>query len=245
VRLFSRRGTDFTDRYPKITTAVESLPVSSCALDGEAVVVDERGLSVSDVLRYRLRDHAVVLCAFDLIELYGEDLRWRPLEHRRRSPICCEALATASPSTAISPAMAESSSGTLAHSVAGRVDHRLKIKNPAAPAVKRVTEVDWDDQRWARGRRFSCGIAPALSASAARPTTRRIPPMTDWSDEETDDPLYADRRNFYKAEKWSRDGRRVEIMLRRQQPRQGARVRLTIRRRMRVLDEWPRHETLL
>jgi hypothetical protein len=29
-------------------------------------------------------------------------------------------------------------------------------------------------------------------------------PMTDnWSTEETDDPLYADRRNFYKVEKWS------------------------------------------
>jgi hypothetical protein len=37
--------------------------------------------------------------------------------------------------------------------------------------------------------------------------------MTDWSDEETDDPVYADRRNFYKVEKWSRDGLRVELML--------------------------------
>jgi len=26
-----------------------------------------------------------------------------------------------------------------------------------------------------------------------------------WSDEETDDPRYADRRNFYKVEKWSHD----------------------------------------
>ena len=26
----------------------------------------------------------------------------------------------------------------------------------------------------------------------------------DWSAEETDDPHYADRRNFYKVEKWSR-----------------------------------------
>jgi hypothetical protein len=26
----------------------------------------------------------------------------------------------------------------------------------------------------------------------------------DWSHEEIDDPLYADRRNFYKVEKWSR-----------------------------------------
>jgi len=33
--------------------------------------------------------------------------------------------------------------------------------------------------------------------------------MNDWSDEETDDLLYADRRNFYKVEKWSKDGIRV------------------------------------
>ncbi len=37
--------------------------------------------------------------------------------------------------------------------------------------------------------------------------------MSNWSDEETDDPIYADRRNFYKVEKWSRDGLRVELML--------------------------------
>jgi hypothetical protein len=28
--------------------------------------------------------------------------------------------------------------------------------------------------------------------------------MNDWSDEETNDPLLADRRNFYKVEKWLR-----------------------------------------
>ena len=27
--------------------------------------------------------------------------------------------------------------------------------------------------------------------------------MNSWSDEETDDPLYAERRNFFKVEKWS------------------------------------------
>jgi hypothetical protein len=30
--------------------------------------------------------------------------------------------------------------------------------------------------------------------------------VSDWSDEETRDPLYADDRNFYKVEKWTRDG---------------------------------------
>jgi hypothetical protein len=37
--------------------------------------------------------------------------------------------------------------------------------------------------------------------------------MTNSSDEETDDPHYADRRNFYKVKKWSRDGLRVELMI--------------------------------
>ena len=71
-------GTDFTARHPKIVASVEGLPVSSCALDGEVIVVDERGLSIFDALRYRLRDHDALLCAFDLIELNGGDLRFHP-----------------------------------------------------------------------------------------------------------------------------------------------------------------------
>ena len=81
--------------------------------------------------------------------------------------------------------------------------------------------------------------------------------MSSWSDEETDDPHYADRRNFYKVEKWSRDGLRVELMLyasssldkaRRifeRATKHRRRVGLTIRQRMRVLEEWPRRETFL
>jgi bifunctional non-homologous end joining protein LigD len=84
VRNFTRKGYDFTARFPKITEAVASLSVRSCVIDDEAVVVDERGLSVFDALRYRLSDHAVVLCAFDLIEFDGEDLRRARLENRKR-----------------------------------------------------------------------------------------------------------------------------------------------------------------
>jgi hypothetical protein len=39
---------------------------------------------------------------------------------------------------------------------------------------------------------------------------RRSPP---WSDEETNNPLYADDRNFCKVEKWTRDGTKVDKML--------------------------------
>jgi hypothetical protein len=37
--------------------------------------------------------------------------------------------------------------------------------------------------------------------------------MNDWSDEETDNPHYADDRNFYKLEKWTPDGTKVDRML--------------------------------
>jgi ATP-dependent DNA ligase len=35
----------------------------------------------------------------------------------------------------------------------GRVEHWLKIKNPAAPAVKREAEEDWGNKRWSHARR--------------------------------------------------------------------------------------------
>ena len=35
----------------------------------------------------------------------------------------------------------------------------------------------------------------------------------DWSDEQTHDPLYADERDFYKVEKWTRDGTAVDILV--------------------------------
>jgi hypothetical protein len=35
----------------------------------------------------------------------------------------------------------------------------------------------------------------------------------NWSDEQTDEPLYADDRNFYKVEAWSREGMRIDALL--------------------------------
>ena len=168
VRLFTRNGYDFTARFPKIVDAVASLPVSSCLLDGEAIVVDERGLSVFDALRYRLRDHAAVLCAFDLIELDGEDLRCARLEDRKRT--LADIIRGTTDGIAFNKHFAGDGAIIFKHACAlgcegivskrlgsayrsGRVDHWLKIKNPAAPAVKREAEEDWGEKRWAPGRR--------------------------------------------------------------------------------------------
>ena len=38
-----------------------------------------------DLIRYRQYDSAAVLCAFDLIELDGEDLRQKPIEERKHA----------------------------------------------------------------------------------------------------------------------------------------------------------------
>jgi hypothetical protein len=75
----------------------------------------------------------------------------------------------------------------------------------------------------------------------------------EWIDEETDNPLLADDRNYYKVEKWTRDGMKVEDLLYAGNNLDKARSifertvkhRPRIRERMRVLDMWPRHETFL
>jgi hypothetical protein len=75
--------------------------------------------------------------------------------------------------------------------------------------------------------------------------------LRDWSDEQTDDPLYADDRNFYKVEAWSRDGMRIDALLYAGNSLDKAReifvttvkhrprIKLTIRQRRRVLQHWP------
>ena len=67
----------------------------------------------------------------------------------------------------------------------------------------------------------------------------------DWSDEETNDPLYADDRNFYKVEKWTPDGTKVDSLLYAGNSLGRARavfesaIKLTLRLRTRVLQQWP------
>ena len=70
VRLFTRRGYDWTDRYPLIHHATEALPADA-TIDGEAVARDAAGIADFERLHSREHDRAVILCAFDLLELDG------------------------------------------------------------------------------------------------------------------------------------------------------------------------------
>jgi ATP-dependent DNA ligase len=83
VRLITRNGSDFTDRFPFIAMALKSLPVRSCLIDGEAIVCNENGLAVFELIRGHSSKTSAVLCAFDLLELDGRDLRRRPIEEQK------------------------------------------------------------------------------------------------------------------------------------------------------------------
>jgi len=83
VQLITRAGNDFSPRFPFIAMAVKSLPARSCLIDGEAIICDETGLAVFDLIRGHRAVAGAVHCAFDLLELNGKDLRSEPIEKRK------------------------------------------------------------------------------------------------------------------------------------------------------------------
>jgi ATP-dependent DNA ligase len=158
ARLITRNGFDFAKRFPLVAEAIVALPARSCVIDGEAIACDESGLAVFDLIRYRRQDHAVTLCAFDLLELDGDDLRRRPIEERKRAlkrllrrkhpGIAFNQFFDVEGAIVFKNACALGCEGIVSKRLgspyrSGRADHWLKIKNPAAPAVKREAEEDW------------------------------------------------------------------------------------------------------
>src|SRR4029077_19385307 len=85
ARVLTRNGHDWTDRYPSIVLAAANLPCKSAIIDGEAVVQDDDGVSDFEALSLamRWRPHTIVLYAFDLMHLGGNDLRQQKLSVRR------------------------------------------------------------------------------------------------------------------------------------------------------------------
>jgi bifunctional non-homologous end joining protein LigD len=83
VRLFTRNGHDWTDRYPLIVETARRIRSKQFVLDGEAVLLDLQGLSDFDGLMARQNDEEVQLYAFDILALDGDDLRKLPLHLRK------------------------------------------------------------------------------------------------------------------------------------------------------------------
>lgn len=91
VRVFTKGGFDWTDRFPNLAKAAAALKVESCILDGEAVVLDEQGRSDFQALQAavprsgRGGGQPIHFYAFDLMYLDGRDYRPKPLAERRRA----------------------------------------------------------------------------------------------------------------------------------------------------------------
>jgi bifunctional non-homologous end joining protein LigD len=158
VRLVTRNGHDLADRFPLVTTAIEELPVKSCVIDGEAIACDESGLAVFDLIRGHGTNARAVLCAFDLLEVNGEDIRPEPIEDRKRR--LAGLLRLPHDGIALNEQFKGDGAMIYKHTCAlgcegivskrlgspyraGRSAHWLKIKNPLAPAVRRLEEEDW------------------------------------------------------------------------------------------------------
>jgi bifunctional non-homologous end joining protein LigD len=84
VRVFSRNGADFTERFPRIVEAARRLRVQSALLDGEGIVYNGAGMPSFRLLHGKQNDAAVTLVAFDLLELDGTDVRAEPLLDREQ-----------------------------------------------------------------------------------------------------------------------------------------------------------------
>jgi bifunctional non-homologous end joining protein LigD len=88
VKLLTRRGNDWTDRFPMLAEAVAALPVEEAILDGEAVHLLPNGVSSFGALQDDLAREdtsGVFYYVFDLLHLDGYDLTAARLDQRKEA----------------------------------------------------------------------------------------------------------------------------------------------------------------
>ena len=83
VRLITRNGHNWTERYPWIVEAALKNRIKQFLIDGEAVVLGVDGIADFNALHSRRHDDEVQLYAFDILALDGDDLRGLPSSMRK------------------------------------------------------------------------------------------------------------------------------------------------------------------
>jgi ATP-dependent DNA ligase len=158
VRIYSRRGADFTDRFPRIVDAARKLKVSSVVIDGEGIVYDEKGMPSFALIHSKQYDREVSLVAFDLLELDGVDVRQRQLLDRKarlarlvarlKGGIEFNEHLEGDGAEIFEHACRLGCEGIVAKRIdlayeSGRSKRWLKIKNPDSPAMQRIRDEDF------------------------------------------------------------------------------------------------------
>jgi bifunctional non-homologous end joining protein LigD len=85
VKVFTRCGSDWTNRFRKIAADAWNINAGSAIIDGEVVVPAVDGTTDFSVLQNELkgRSKKIVMVAFDLLYLNGYDVRKLPLFERK------------------------------------------------------------------------------------------------------------------------------------------------------------------
>jgi bifunctional non-homologous end joining protein LigD len=90
VAVSSRSGNDFLEKFPELAELGESFSERPAIVDGEIVVLDDRGRASFQALQERLDRYGrrgtgkpITFVAFDLLYGNGRDLRGEPLEVRK------------------------------------------------------------------------------------------------------------------------------------------------------------------
>lgn len=85
LRVFTRRGHDWTRRFKKVADDAWHIKAGSAIIDGEVVVPSADGSTDFSVLQNELkgRSSKIVLVAFDLLYINGQDVRRLPLMQRK------------------------------------------------------------------------------------------------------------------------------------------------------------------
>ncbi len=132
VRLLTRGDNNFANRFPLVVAAIAALTVRSCVIDGEAIVCDDEGLAVFDLIRGHGSKSGAILCAFDLLELDGQDLRKQAIDERKR--VLAELLSGPHPGIAFNENYDGDGAVIYKHACAPRLrGHRVKTARVAIP----------------------------------------------------------------------------------------------------------------
>jgi bifunctional non-homologous end joining protein LigD len=86
VKLLTRKGLDWAEKFPTVAAAIAKLPVERALIDGEIVAEGNDGISSFSLLQQDLkekRDDRMAFYAFDLMHLDGADLTLLPLTSRK------------------------------------------------------------------------------------------------------------------------------------------------------------------
>jgi ATP-dependent DNA ligase len=156
VRLITKGGHNWTNRYPWIVEAALKNRHRQFVIDGEAVVLGVNGVADFNALHSRRQDAEVQLYAFDILALDGDDLRKLPLSMRKTN--LARLLARRPDGIFVAPFEAGEIGPELFRAAcevgleglvskrrdrpyqAGRSKHWVKVKNRKHPAMSRVME---------------------------------------------------------------------------------------------------------